>query len=497
MPLERRTPLFPTMMIALVCLGLMTVVAEAPCLEFSTFQQRVLTTPEDCDLFLGGGRGGGKSYTLALLAMRHAELYRDRARILYLRQSFPGAADFVTLTRGLFGQVYGTSAKYNASSHVWTLPTGSYFEINQLESPADYSKFQGRSFSLLLIDEAQQWPDPAMLDMLRSNLRGCEGIPVRVVIAANPGGIGHQWIAQRYVFRSAPWVPFHEDKSGQEWIYSPSTFLDNDHIDQESYRKQVEASTATDPELGRAWLEGDWTVARGAYFGGVLEESRNCVDPWPRLPEDPPLYDWRGWKKPLDCWDLYLAYDHGSSAPAVCYVVARSPGGNGADGRFYPRDSIVLIDELATYEPGAYTKGMGYTIPRIAEEIREMADRWNMRSEGVADDAIFAQHGSEAGSIADEFRRCGVDFLPAEKGSRVHGWETMRRMLADAGKPDVPGLYIARTCEYFWATVPYLDRDPRRVEDLDSRGPDHAADACRYGLRWSKPIITTTWIRRS
>lgn len=57
----------------------------------------------------------------------------------------------------------------------------------------------------------------------------------------------------------------------------------------------------------------------------------------------------------------------------------------------------------------------------------------------------------------------------------------MRRLLEDAGKPDVPGLYISRACEYFWSTVPYLARDQKRVEDVDSSGPDHAADAVRYG----------------
>ena len=57
----------------------------------------------------------------------------------------------------------------------------------------------------------------------------------------------------------------------------------------------------------------------------------------------------------------------------------------------------------------------------------------------------------------------------------------MRRYLADAGKPDKPGLYISRACEYFWSTVPYLARDVRRVEDVDSSGVDHGADAVRYG----------------
>jgi hypothetical protein len=60
----------------------------------------------------------------------------------------------------------------------------------------------------------------------------------------------------------------------------------------------------------------------------------------------------------------------------------------------------------------------------------------------------------------------------------------MRCLLQDAGKPDRAGLYIARHCEYFWSTVPYLARDPRRVEDLDSRGLDHGADAARYACRY-------------
>jgi len=41
---------------------------------------------------------------------------------------------------------------------------------------------------------------------------------------------------------------------------------------------------------------------------------------------------------------------------------------------------------------------------------------------------------------------------------------------------------VSRACAYWWATVPYLARDTKRVEDVDSSGPDHGADACRYGL---------------
>jgi len=473
---ERRIPLLVMMGLALLCLCAVAVMAKARALEYSLFQQRVLTTPEDCDLVLGGGRGGSKTFCIGLLILRYGEQHGLNGRTLVIRQTYKSLADMELLLLGLFSQVYAQNFSYNRSEHVFRLPNGAYIELGQLETSSDYAKYQGRSFGLLVIDEAGQWSDPALLDMLRSNLRGPEGVPTRVVMAANPGGPGHHWLAKRYVFRGAPWKPFYEPTSGREWIYCPSTYVDNPFIDQEDYRKQIEAATATDPELGRAWLEGDWTVARGAFFGSVLSQDKNCIETWP-TPKDEPHW----WAVGEDVgWIFELAYDHGSSAPAVCYVIARSPGGPGPDSRVYPRDSIILIDELATNEPGSLTKGMGYLAGRIADEIIAMCERWNIEPEGVADDAIFAQHGSEAVSIAQEFRNAGVYFTACGKGDRLAGWERMRRLLADAGKPDVPGLFISRTCQYFWTTVPYLARDPRRVEDLDSRGPDHAADAARY-----------------
>jgi len=166
----------------------------------------------------------------------------------------------------------------------------------------------------------------------------------------------------------------------------------------------------------------------------------------------------------------------------VTYVVARSPGAEGPDERFYPRDSVLLLDELATNVPGRLHEGLGWTVPKLAEAIRELAKRWQTNPSGVADDAIFVATGHAAGSIAAEFSREGVHWQPARKGSRLAGWQRMRRMLEAAGKPDLPGLYVSRACTYWWETVPVLPRDPRRAEDVDSRAPDHAADATRYAL---------------
>lgn len=438
-------------------------------IELSPFQQRCLLVPEEVDLFLGGGRGGGKSMTEALLCLRHAEQYDARARMLYLRKTYKGVADFELTTRDLFARVYGPAARYNSSEHVWRFPNGAYLELGQLESHADYGKYQGRSFTLLLVDEAGQFATPELLDIVRSNLRGPADVPLRMVLAANPGGVGHHWLAYRYVFRTRPWQPFREPKSKRLWAYAPSTFGDNPFIDQEQYADQLESSCPEDPELLKAWRTGDWTVARGAYFGSVIDEARNAIAPWDAVPRH---------------WSRYLAHDFGSSAPSVTYVIAESPGEKGPDDRFYPRGSLVLVDELATHRRGNLAVGLGWTVPTLAEEIKQLWGRWNprkMRTKGVADDAIFAKTGSGAGSIADEFTRAAVYFQPARKADRVSGWQRMRRLLADAGKPDAPGLYVSRNCAYWWATVPYLARDERRIEDVDSDGPDHGADACRYG----------------
>src|SRR5437763_1287947 len=89
--------------------GLTTRRDEA--LELSPFQQRVCAIPEQFNVFLGGGRGGAKSHAKAFLALRHAAQYKERARILYLRQTYKGLSDFEEITRDLFGRIYGKSAR--------------------------------------------------------------------------------------------------------------------------------------------------------------------------------------------------------------------------------------------------------------------------------------------------------------------------------------------------------------------------------------------------
>ena len=54
-----------------------------------------------------------------------------------------------------------------------------------------------------------------------------------------------------------------------------------------------------------------------------------------------------------------------------------------------------------------------------------------------------------------------------------------------------PGMWVSARCKYFWATVPFLERDPTRPEDIISSGPDHGADAARYAVMHSENQITS------
>lgn len=461
------------------------------------FQARVLLVPEEFDLFLGGGRGGAKSFALGLLALRHLEQYGDRAHALYVRKTYQGLLDFEQITRQIFNAAYGSAARFNGASHVWRLPSGGTLELGQLDGPQDYAKYQGRSFTLLSLDEASQHADMETLDLLRSNLRG-RGVPTRTAIAANPGGVGHQTLAERFALPAKPWVPHADKTTGRQFVSCPSTLLDNPHIDQAAYRKQLAAACSTDPELLASWLDGSWLVSRGAYFQHVLSVERNMIEDWHELPSPSSGYEHltlfqrkqivKAGGATVTNWDYFLAHDFGVSAPSVTFLCGRSPGANGPDGRWYPRNSIVLIDEWHTADPERFSRGLGFTVPQLAAGIRQLCGKWSLKTEGCADDSIFANTGhSGAASIAEDFLKHGVTFHPARKADRWTGWERLRRLMQDAGKPDVPGLYAARRCEGFWRTVPSLARDERRPDDVDTAGNDHWADAVRYACGYERP----------
>jgi hypothetical protein len=430
------------------------------------YQATVLTVPETWNLMLAGGRGGGKSIAALLLVLRHVEKYGELARPLIVRETHKAVQELEEQLDNLFTAAYGKGVRHNRAEHVFRLPNGAAVECGQLDNANAYKKYQGRSFTLLVNDEFGLLKDKRWVDLLKSNLRAPEGVPLREVRTANPGGTLHALIHQNFIARAPAWQPYEID--GETWVNCPSTLIDNPHLDHADYERRLRAACGNDEELFRAWIHGDWNIARGAFFGGSLDEKVHML----------PV----AWPYPVTkVWRSYLAMDWGSSAPSVTYVCLRAPGDIGP----FPKGSLILLDELATVDPNDPNQGLGWPPGKLAEAIHEMCGRWGIPPDGVGDDA----YGLED-TLLNVLQEHGV-FLQRPQKSRIAGWAAMRQLLHNAKIRDGrPGMWISARCKYFWQTVPFVERDPNRPEDVLTTGPDHAADAARYAVMELPPRIT-------
>lgn len=457
--------------------------------KLTDYQEAIVAAPESCNLFLPGGRGSGKSYSQLALALQHAELYGEHARMAYIRRHRPDCRDFESAARTIFYQAYGDQANYNTQTGLWRLPIGATMEIGNLENEGDLNRWTGRSFTLLLLDEVQQHISPVLLDQLRACLRSGADVPVRMVMAANPSGAGHTWLVRRFG-AAVPRRPFQDD-SGNWWISFPGTFRDNDTLHQESYERQIRSAVGGDINKLKAWLDGRWDILAGAYFGDVFEPARSIVDSAKFSPEwmqkckllgnDPFKPRAELWKP----WSTWLALDHGDgAAPTVCLLLCQVPAGGkyGPDERHYSGGSIVVLDEVSICDPSDPSKGVGQTVDYTASRVLEMCRQWGVGTGGVADDACWNASGSQQGSIGKQYAKAGLHLRRARKGSRQAGWELLRTLMSNAGRAGVKGLYICDRCELLLETLPLLPRGKgAKAWDVDTTANDHWADALRYG----------------
>lgn len=425
------------------------------------FQSQVLTVPEDHFMFLGGGRGGGKSMAVQFLILRHCDQYKNRARVLVTRRRLKSLGQFAEELRQLLRSAYGRDIAYNQNDAMFRLPNGATIQLTHVESASALSDVaQGMSYTLIACDEAGEGPSIEVIDQLGMSLRG-NGTPLRMVLAGNPGGANHGALAERYVTGREPWVPFEFE--GNTWVYAPSRLDDNPHLP-EAYRRNFEVLARTDPALYRAMRLGDWSALVGDFFQGIWNADKMVID----------HHD-----VPLDCFaSLKLSIDWGSAAPCATVLVGqlayavRLP-----DDRVMPRGAWVVFDEHAECDPRNISRGTGRTPGQIAPSLHAMAARNGVRARGVIDSAAEArQMGRAEASIADLFREAGVRVSPAKKGARVPRFEHLKQLMVNGE------FFVASRCRMWLATVPSLPRDSRVPDDCDSSANDHFLDATSYGI---------------
>ena len=425
------------------------------------------------EAFYGGARGGGKTDGVLGEFVAHAGRYGQHAIGLMVRRERTQLIETIERSRQIYLPL---GAKYNEQDKQWRFPNGARLRFAYLERDADAEGYQGHSYTRVYVEEIGNFPSPDPVMKLMATLRSGAGVPVGFRATGNPGGPGHQWVRARYI-DPAPlgWEIITDPVSGLERVYIPSRVGDNSYLGQD-YVQRIKASGSA--ELVRAWLEGDWSVITGAYFTEFSLEQ-HVLEPF-AIPEN---------------WVRFRAMDWGSARPfsvgwyaisegIVLPRVGKTPANddpNAAKHRaevVIPRGALVKYREW--YGASAPNVGLKLTAEEVADGIkkRESGDKV---AYGVIDPAAFAEDGGP--SIAERMIRRGVTFRRADnsrvaRNGAMGGWDQLRSRLK--GEDGRPMLYFFATCRDTIRTLPSLQHDENRPEDLDSEGEDHAADETRY-----------------
>lgn len=408
----------------------------------------------------GGARGGGKSWAvrrkLILLCMRY-----DGLKVLLVRRTYPElkANHLMPLLSDLGGY-----AKYKDTDKAFTFPNGSIIQLGYYDSDADFLRYQGQEYDVIAIDEAtnlkEEW-----IKLLLSSLRSPRGdFRERVYFTCNPGGASHNYIKRLFIDKE--YFP-EKGENPKDYCFISAKVTDNKILMQNNpdYINQLKAL----PEkLRRAHLDGDWDI----YDGQVFEEFR----------DKPEEYGTRRFTHVIEPFDIpeygfniYRSFDWGYSKPFSCNWYACD-----SDGRLY----MIMEYYGCSGEPDV---GVKMTPEEVFSEISkiERAHPWFKGKDirGIADPAIWnAERGISIAEVAEKY---GVYFDKGDN-NRISGiLQVHERLKFDEN--GIPMLYIFKTCKHLIRTLPILQYDAHKVEDVDTSMEDHAYDSLRYMCNW-RPI---------
>lgn len=425
--------------------------------------QKALLACPVFEVFFGGARGGGKTDGVLGEWAQHASQYGAAAIGLMVRRTRVELGETFERARVMFGPI---GAKFTAQPMRATMPNGARLTFAYLERDSDAEGYQGHSYTRIYAEEAGNFPSPAPLLKLMATLRSGTGVPCRIRLTGNPGGPGHQWVRARYIDPAPQGMQVQTDpETGLQRVYIPSRVTDNVHVGAD-YVARLKASGT--PELVRAWLHGDWSVISGAFFPEFAAD-RHII-----APRDLP-----------DEWHRFRSLDWGSARPFSVGWWAISDGSLPD----IARGAMVRYREWYGMQPGQPNVGLRMTAEAVAAGIakREAAD--GRKLYGVADPAIFASDGGP--SIAERMSGAGVTFRPADnarvaRAGAMGGWDQLRQRLAGDAEGR-PMLLMFATCIDTIRTLPALQHDTSRAEDVDTDGEDHAPDEVRYACM-SRPM---------
>ncbi|HFD80472.1 MAG TPA: hypothetical protein ENK05_08810 [Gammaproteobacteria bacterium] len=351
----------------------------------------------------------------------------------------------------IFPQARWLSAK---SDYKWVFPDGEELFLRAIKDPDDYWNYHGHEYPFVGWEELTNWPSNDCYEVMKSTNRcSVPEVPRFYCSTGNPYGAGHGWVKEHFI-DIGPEGTVVTDDQGNARVRIHVDLEDNRAMmeNDPEYVKQLDG--IKNPELRRAWRDGDWDIVVGGFLQGIWNPKVHVVKPF---------------EVPLD-WPRWRAMDWGFAAPYSIGWYTISPDG-----------VVYRYRELYGYG-GKAGVGTRESATEVARKVRQLEAR--ELAAGVvfrrnpADSQIFANDGREK-TIEEYFRKEGVRWVKASKGpgSRVNGAQAIIQALQQEK------FKVFDTCRHFIRTVPVLMPDPHNWEDVDTEMEDHCWDEAMYSLR--------------
>lgn len=255
------------------------------------------------EVLFGGAAGGGKSDWLLEGALQYVD--RPGYAALILRRTFKQ----LELEGGLIERasewLAGTDAQPMDGGRKWVFPSGAVLQFGYLDGPRDHENYQGSNWHYVGFDELTQFLEKQYRYLFSRLRRGLlDGIPTRMRAASNPGGIGHDWVKQRFgiylpdgdpdqrrMCQRPTWISEHDR------AFLPAFVEDNPGLDVDDYVMNL---MELDAVTGAQLRKGDWEAREpGQYFRA---EWFRIVDHAPSSPTRTVRY-----------WDLAATEPHAAN----------------------------------------------------------------------------------------------------------------------------------------------------------------------------------------
>ena len=432
-------------------------------------KQKIFMSRTEDEALYGGAAGGGKSDALVIEALRQVHIPHYKA--LILRKTYKQLSELIEKSQNYYKRAF-PRAKYNGSSYTWSFPSGAIIRFGNLHHTSDKLNYQGHAYDYIAFDELTQFEYDEYMYLLSRNRPNGPGTKVYIRSTANPGGIGHGWVKERFIDAMPPMTTKTETvvienpsggviKRKMSRIFVPSLIFDNTAL-MENDPNYISRLASLPKAEKQALLYGDWNSFSGQVFTEWVDDPEHyddrvhthVISPF-LVPED---------------WSIWQSYDHGYSRPFSVGWYAVSP-----DKVIYRVREFYGCDGTPNVGIKMDAQSIAQNIKRIEREDENLK-RFEGRILRIGDPAIWQSQGTE--SIGALMEREGV-YIDKGDNTRIAGKMQIHHRLKfdEKGRPL---FQVFNTCKHFIRTIPTLVYDEADVEDVDTNCEDHIYDEFRY-----------------